>query len=189
MLSKKINWSILAQCDYYAVERFVVTEGRQAMRTIQPINENVFDRKIVKEQFWKNAYEVVSDAYKQLPPAFSIVPDSFGGYRLVYKGKKMIFPPEVLRGNPVGFVRPVPDGAVSDLSVMSSEKTGEQLLLLGPVRFVNSDCEPNCEFDFSSDSGIVQLRVKKRICFGDEILVKYDQNFSMRTNVVVGPAL
>ena len=60
---------------------------------------------------------------------------------------------------------------------MSSERSGKQLILLGPVRFVNSDCEPNCEYDFSSDSGIVQLRVKKRLNPGDEVFVKYGPDF------------
>ena len=82
-----------------------------------------------------------------------------------------------MRRNPVGFVAAIPDGVVTDLSVMSSENTGEQLLLLGPVRFVNSDCTPNCEYDFTSDSGIVQLKVKQRISPGDELFVKYGPEF------------
>ena len=41
----------------------------------------------------------------------------------------------------------------------------------------DSDCEPNCEFDFASDCGIVQLRVKRRINPGDEIFVKYGPEF------------
>ena len=60
---------------------------------------------------------------------------------------------------------------------MCSERTGKQLLLLGPVRFVNSDCQPNCEYDFSSESGIIQLRVKKKIKPGDELFVKYGRDF------------
>ena len=60
---------------------------------------------------------------------------------------------------------------------MSSERTGKQLLLLGPVRFLNSDCSPNCEYDFSSVSSVVQLRIKKRINPGDELFVKYGAEF------------
>ena len=53
---------------------------------------------------------------------------------------------------------------------------------MGPVRFVNSDYNPNCEYDCSSVSGVVQLRTKKRISSNSEILVKYwpeffEQNF------------
>ena len=86
-------------------------------------------------------------------------------------------PSTVLRRNPIGFLAPVAKNIVTDLSVMSSERTGETLLLLGPLRFLNSDCEPNCEYDYSSDSGIVQLRVRRRVNPGDELFVKYGPEF------------
>ena len=60
---------------------------------------------------------------------------------------------------------------------MSSERTGETLLLLGPLRFLNSDFEPNCEYDYSSDSVIVQLRVRRWVNPGDELFVKYGPEF------------
>ena len=31
MLPKKLEWSVLAQCDYFAVEKFVQTPDRPAM--------------------------------------------------------------------------------------------------------------------------------------------------------------
>ena len=83
----------------------------------------------------------------------------------------------VFKRNPLGFVREIPEGVVTDLSIMSSERTGKQFILLGPVWFVNSDCDPNAEYDFSSEDGIVQLRVKRRIKPGDEIFVKYGPHF------------
>ena len=86
-------------------------------------------------------------------------------------------PATVFRRNPVGFVRAIPDGVVTNLSVMRSERTGEQLLLQGPLRFVNSDCNPNVEYDYSSDLGVVQLRVKRKIKPGDELFVKYGDEF------------
>ena len=96
---------------------------------------------------------------------------------MLYTGSSVVSPCTVLRRNPIGFVREVPDGVVTELSVMSSERTGKQLILLGPMRFINSDCSPNCEYDFSSETGIVQLRVKKRINPGEEIFVKYGPDF------------
>ena len=86
-------------------------------------------------------------------------------------------PPFVFKRNPVGIIRSVPDGVSTNLSLMSSERTGEQLLLLGPIRFVNSDCAPNCEYDFSTDLGIFQLLFRKRIHPGEEIFVKYGDIF------------
>ena len=177
MLPKGVDWYTLAQCDYFVVDNFVRSEDRPAMRTIAPMNEGVFKRKLTKETKWKETYEAVKDSYQKLDPNFKISHDRFGGYRLVYTGKSAANPPTVFKKVPVGFVIAVPENAVTNLSIMSSERTGGQLLLLGPIRFVNSDCQPNCEYDFSSDLGIVQLRVKQKINPGDEIFVKYGPNF------------
>ena len=144
------------------------------MRTVRPMRES---KKIENDSKWKEAYSAVLLAYQNVQPMFSLCHDSFGGYRLVYKGESVIYPPKVLRMNPIGFVREVPEGVVKNLSIMSSERTGKDFLLLGPVRFVNSDCDPNREYELSSESGIIQLRVKKRIKPGDEINVKYGPDF------------
>ena len=78
---------------------------------------------------------------------------------------------------PCLFYQRGPRGCGNKLSLMSPELTGKQLLLLGPMRFVNSDCSPNCEYDFSSELNFVQLRVKKRLNPGDEVIVKYGPDF------------
>ena len=177
MLPKDVDWSVLAQCDIFAVEKYVQTPDRIAMRTVKPMRKTIFQNKLATEEKWRAAYQTVCDVYERLPPNFLICHDSFGGYRLVYKGKKAIRSSDVLKQNPIGFVREIPDGVVTDLSVMSSVRSGKQLILLGPVRFVNSDCDPNCEYDFSSEFGVVQLRAKKRINPGEELLVKYGPDF------------
>ena len=44
--------------------------------------------------------------------------------------------------------------------------------MLDPIRFINSDCEPNCEYDFSSlDKTLVRLRTLKKLKTNDEVLV------------------
>ena len=172
MKARKLDWSILAQCDGFAVQRLIETAERPAMKAVTPMRESSFERKLKNEIKWRDMFETVSNAYKNLSPNFEIVHDQFGGYRLIYRGSNVLKPSSILRQNPVGFVAVVPDGAVTDLSIMSSERTGEQLLLLGPIRFVNSDCEPNCDYDFSGDYGTVQLRVKRRINPGEELFVK-----------------
>ena len=133
----------------------VQTPDRVAMRAVEPISKAIFERKISKDEKWKNAYNALCTAYQNLIPLFSIRHDKFGGYCLCYSGESVVKPPYIFRRNPIGFVREVPEGSVTNLSVMSLERTGWQLLLLGPVRFVNSDCEPNCEYDFSSESEII----------------------------------
>ena len=49
--------------------------------------------------------------------------------------------------------------------------------MLGPTRFVNSDCHPNCDYDFTSDADIVRIRALRSIRSGDEITVKYGEAF------------
>ena len=185
MIPKICNLSILAQCDLFAVPNFVESAERTAMKTIEPMKESIFQRKLNKEKIWRETYEAVFSSYQYLSPNFSIEYDNFGGYRLVYKGKETVKPLFVSKRNPVGFIRSVPDGIFDNLSIMSSERTGEQLLLLGLIRFVNSDCAPNCEYDFSSDLGIVQLYVRKPIHLGEEIFVKYGDDFLSITNAGV----
>ena len=177
MLPKNVDWATPAHCDYFAVCKFVETYDRPAMTTIKPMREGIFEGKLAREPKWAETFEVISNSYKKLQESFEIRHNSFGGYRLMYQGKSAIWPPTVLKRKPIGFVAPLPSGVESQLSGMSSERTGQQLLLLGPLRFVNSDCCPNTEYDFASDMGIVQLRVKKKICPGDEIFVKYGPEF------------
>ena len=42
MLSKEVDWSILAKCDFYAVEKYVQTPDRLAMRAVEPMQEAMF---------------------------------------------------------------------------------------------------------------------------------------------------
>ena len=177
MVPKNTDWSILAHCDFFAVERFVQSVDRPAMRTIEPINEGVFERKLRTDSHWREVFDVISRAYAKLKPDFKIQFANFGGYCLVYKGKNTFFPPFVFKRSPVGFVSSVKRGNFTNLSVMSSERTGEQLILLGPVRFINSDCNPNSEYDFSRDSGIVQFRAIRKIKPRNELFVKYGPEF------------
>ena len=120
------------------------------MRTIEPMREATFKRKL-KEHRWKKAYEIVCAAYQKLHPTFSIAQDNYGDYRLLDTGKDTVRTPAVFRRNPMGLFREVPEGVATKLSIMSSERTGKQLLLLWPMGFVNSDCSANCEYDFSSE--------------------------------------
>ena len=177
MLPKNVHWTILAQCDFFAVESLVQTSDRPAMKTIEPLRKSIFQRKLANNTNWKETFDVVCSAYGNLSPNFKICHDNFGGYRLMYKGTQALSPSTVLKRVPVGFIAAVPEGVVTDLSVMASERTGEQFILLGSIRFVNSDCSPNCEYDFSSEYGIVQLRVRRRINPGEELFVKYGPEF------------
>ena len=186
MLSRKFDWTILSQCDLYAVKRKVENCFLSAECLVKPLSERLFDQNVLTKELWRETYEVVCKSYEDLNPTFKIVCDNYDGYRLLYVGNEDLKPSAVIKG-PVGFVRAIPDG-VTDWSVMRFERTGESLLLVGPIRFVNSDCDPNCEYDFSSSSGIVQLRTKKRITKQSELLVKYGPEFLNKINVSAVPA-
>ena len=79
MLPKKLEWSVLAQCDYFAVEKFVQTTDRPAMTPIQPLRESIFLRKIKSDLKWKETFETLCQSYKDLAPTFAIEHDNFGG--------------------------------------------------------------------------------------------------------------
>ena len=121
MLQKDVDWSILAQCDFYAVQKIIQTPDRIAMRTIEPMREVTFERKL-KQQKWKKAYEIVCAAHQKLHPTFSIAHNNYGGYRLLYNGKDTVRPPAVFRRKTLGFVREVPEGVATNLSIMSSQR-------------------------------------------------------------------
>ena len=158
MLPKNVHWSVLTQCDFFAVESLVQTTDRPAMKTIEPLRESIFQQKLANNTLWKETFDTMCSAYENLSPNFKVCHNNFGGYRLTYKGNHTLYPSTVLKRVPVGFIAAVPEGVVTDLSVMSTERTGEQYILLCPIRFVNSDCNPNCKYNFASDFGIVQLR-------------------------------
>ena len=176
MIPKEVDWVTLSHCDAYAVKEHVESSNRIASSVIKPMRERVFYQKLKQNPSWKKTYDALCASYSDLEGNFSIVHDRFGGYRMLYTGKEIVNPPHVFRRTPVGFLKSIPDG-VTDLSVMRSERTGGHLLLLGPIRFINSDCSPNCDYDFTSDLGIVQIRVKKKLRTGDEIYVKYGKEF------------
>ena len=176
MLSKKITWDILAQCDGHAVQKLVEYGSRPAETICRLMSDRIFKQRCDKDEVWKKCFDLLCDSYRQLSPTFEICHDSYGGYKLVYTGIASVPSKHVFPISPVGFIVPIPEG-ISDLSIMVRQSTGENQLLLGPVRFINSDCNPNCEYDFCNDQNVVRLRTKRKLQPKDEILVKYSDSF------------
>lgn len=176
MIPREANYSILAHCDCYAVASEVETKDRPASTSITPLSATEFKKRISEQELWKKTYNTLVNAYRKLKLNFEIVHDDFGGYRLIYSGKSNISSGTRLR-EVVGFIRPFPDGAVTELSIMEARSNGDQLLLLGPVRFVNSHCNENCAYDYTRSDRAVQLVTKKQIKPGDELFVRYGNDF------------
>ena len=91
-------------------------------------------------------------------------------------GEATVGPGKFFRNFFIGTLATIPDD-LTTLSVVRKNTTGETVLMLGPMRFINSDCEPKCEDDFSSTSGVVKLRVKRPLRKNDEVTVKYREDF------------
>ena len=104
--------------------------------------------------------------YGSIEGEFSIKHDNFGGYKLLYCG---------ISNGPKGVLRPIPHHA-TDMSVIYkfSDKKKKSFIMLGPIRFINSDCNRNCEYYFSSlDKTLVRVRTLQKIKPNEEISVKF----------------
>ncbi|KAG0632681.1 hypothetical protein HOY80DRAFT_885127 [Tuber brumale] len=64
----------------------------------------------------------------------------------------------------------------SDFSIIYSSRVGAMSLLLGPARFINHDCQPNCKFTTAGKEH-VNLYVERDIKAGEEITVKYADDY------------
>ncbi|KAI8603617.1 hypothetical protein EDD21DRAFT_302010 [Dissophora ornata] len=67
------------------------------------------------------------------------------------------------------------ENRTSDFSVIKTSRRGT-CLFLGPARFVNHDCEPNCSF-MSAGANVIYFKVLKSINVNDEITTHYGDNY------------
>lgn len=63
----------------------------------------------------------------------------------------------------------------TDFSIIHTSRNGNANLLLGPARFVNHDCNPNCSFTRKGQK--ISLRAIKNIHIGQELTVTYAKNY------------
>ena len=175
-MEKNLRWSIFVQCDGQAVRQLVEYGNREPQAVVRLKSKAQFRQLCQNDKTIERCYQRFVSAYEKLDSEFEILHDQFGGYRLVYVGTSPLKAKIVLKTSPVGYLC-LFEKIISDLSVVSKVSTGEEFLMLGPVRFINSDCAPNCEYDFTSSDRIVRLRTLKNLSPGTEITVKYGPDF------------
>ena len=194
MLPKNCDWRCLAQCDGQVVRELVQLDDLKAETVTRLWRHAMFEKKCQEDIAYQDCYSLCSKAYKDLDSLFNIVPDIYGGYKLTYVGMDEVPPDTVFKTCPVGFLAPGPDN-ITDLSVIkkTSQNNPQDFPMLGPVRFVNSDCNPNCEYYFTSQQRVVRIKTLTKVKSGDEIVVKYGAEFfeaeqNLPTEVPLVPA-
>ena len=177
MLPKDLDWRMLSHSDGQVVRSNVEYGGREAMTVLRLRPIDAFLKQCQRDKSLADCYEVCLAVYEDLHGLYEIKHDAFGGYCLFYVGEDRIRPGDLFPSSPVGFLATIPDN-ITELSVIQKiSSPGVSFLMLGPVRFVNSDCDPNAVYDFSSDLKVVKLRAIKSIYPNTEILVKYSEDF------------
>ncbi|OMH85344.1 Histone-lysine N-methyltransferase set9 [Zancudomyces culisetae] len=68
------------------------------------------------------------------------------------------------------------ENSKSDFSVMWWGKKKSMCLLLGPARFVNHDCNPNCKF-ITFNNGLIGFQAVRKINVGEEITASYGKDY------------
>ena len=175
-LQKATTWRILAHCDAKAVNLFVEFNQRQAETVLRPISERLFQKHLESSEVWRKCFEVLCKAYGEARKTFDFSHDRYGGYCLKYKAENILKKGHVFKTCSLGFLREL-ECNITELSIIVKSSTGKENLTLGPMRFVNSDCDPNSEYDFTGDADLVRLRTRRTLYPGDEITVKYGANF------------
>ena len=74
------------------------------------------------------------------------------------------------------------ESCLKDFSIVYSKRLKRSLLMLGPVSFVNHDCDSNCYYTINEKNEMF-LITKRSIQKGDEITTYYDDNYFDLNNI------
>ena len=177
MISECFPWSMMAQCDGQLVKQMVEYDGRGARRVLRLHSERNFGSQLRANENLARCYEKLKGSYSRLDNEL-FRQDNFGGYRSLYVGDIEIPAKSILREGPLGHLAAVPEEVplVSTVYLTSKQERGPYLML-GSFPFLNSDCHSSCRNNFDRTDKMVQLETLKRITLGDELLVKYSEEF------------
>lgn len=175
------SWADLAAADRLAVEEHIETDEIIAHK-IETQCEKVDERAVesLKRQL-DVIYREAKDncSFDRVVPAFAL-DQQMGHTSLGVFTKGKLFSGDFVKGV-VGILVSMPSRCINrgknDFSVHST--SAGQILMLGPVSFVNSSCRPNCEYQLDKKNMIMRLRVKKglEIGLGEELNVQYSGSY------------
>ena len=110
-----------------------------------------------------------------------MIPDSFGGYGLHYNGENILA--EKMRLPIYGYIETIPTNVEDNFTNLSvlAPRQGSKLsrVMVGPIRFVNHSCQPNCEYKAVELNGrrAVEIVTLRKISPGSELLTFYGEEF------------
>ena len=163
-LMDDVDWIILSHCDGHVVKDLVEYNNHLAETAVNRIKSTGRYENLLKNNpIWRNCHNFLKKSYESISDRFKIVHDNYGGYRMLYCGNNALPSKTVLTDGPKGYLARIKDDATNLSVIQKSSDRSKSYLMLGPIRFLNSDCEPICEYDFSSqDTYLVRLRTLKK---------------------------
>ena len=168
----------LAYCDGFDAKKFVYTTGRTASTLIELPDFSTFSETTTKKEL--DLLRRLEDIYAEtLKAGYSFLADAFGGHTLTTLHQRL---GDNVLAFPVGLVakiKPSEEHLFDDTSTVApTELCKLPRLLAGTIRFVNSSCDPNCRYEFTSSNGIpcVRLKTSRIIQPGEELTVFYGKH-------------
>ena len=169
----------LALCDGFAAKKFVSTSGRTASTLIQLPDFSTFEKNATKNEF--DLLRRLESLYEETVEAgYKFFPDEFGGHSLKTLRNRQANQVLTAPAGIMAKIKPADEHNFDDLSTIApTQMCKYPRLVAGSIRFVNSSCNPNCKYEFTSLNGLpcFKLKTLKAIEAADEITVYYGKEF------------
>ena len=169
----------LALCDGFAAKKFVSTSGSSVSALTALPEFRTFKEMATKKDF--DLLRRLEGIYEEtIKTGCSFSADAFGGHCLITVKsipKNFVFPYPLCL---VAKIKPEEEHLFDDISTIAATKLCQfPRLLAGSFRFVNSSCDPNCRYEFTSSDGspCVKLKTLRAIQSGEELTVFNGEEF------------
>ena len=175
------RYLVLCQCDGQIGRTFNLSKPPlKTFGNLMP--EEQFNEIKKAERVVERTYGLLKEAYRLLKEfSCSLIPDSFGGYGLHYNGEKFLA--EKMRLPIYGYIERIPTNVEDNFTNLSvlAPRQGSKLsrVMVGPIRFVNHSCQPNCQYKAVELNGrrAVEIVTLRKITPGSELLTFNGEEF------------